>query len=169
MFHFEKASWLAWSQLLRNRIRCSMIDGMIEINQWMREDKRSCKHSTAELISDDMDVAAQSFCDWPDFSSCQLFCANNNILWHWAYSLTIVVQVVTDLTPSQLAWWFYIHQNTFTTGRALGRTHTSARLNSLRFVSQWWAGSWSRPEPKSSQLVLVTYLTHPPSFVITRP
>ena len=48
---------------------------------------------------------------------------------------------------------------------ALGRAHTSARWNSSRFVSHWWAGS----EPKSNPLVVVTYSTHPPCFVITRP
>ena len=31
------------------------------------------------------------------------------------------------------------------TRRALGRVHTSARLNSLRLVSHWWAGSASGP------------------------
>ena len=48
---------------------------------------------------------------------------------------------------------------------ALSGAHTSARWDSLRFLSQWWAGS----EPKSNPLVLVTYLIHPPCFVITRP
>ena len=55
------------------------------------------------------------------------------------------------------------------TRKALGRVHTSTRLNSLHFVSQWSVGSSSRPEPKSNRLVLVTDSTHPPSFVITCP
>ena len=44
--------------------------------------------------------------------------------------------------------------------------HTSTRLNSLHLVFHWWAGSASGPEPKSNQLVLVTYPTLPPSFVM---
>ena len=52
---------------------------------------------------------------------------------------------------------------------ALGGARTSSRLNSLRFVSHWWAGSVTQPERKLNRLVLVTYPTYPPSFVTTRP
>ena len=47
---------------------------------------------------------------------------------------------------------------------ALGRVHISARWNSSHFVSHWWAGC----ETKSNLLVLVTYPTHPPCFIITQ-
>ena len=53
----------------------------------------------------------------------------------------------------------------YTTGMALGRAHTSARLNSLDFVAHRKAGSASGPEPKSNRLVRVTYLNHPPSKI----
>ena len=47
------------------------------------------------------------------------------------------------------------------TRMALGRAHTSARLNSLRFMSLRYTGSASGPEPQSTRLVLVT---HPPQI-----
>jgi len=59
--------------------------------------------------------------------------------------------------------------STASTRTPLDGAHTSDRLNSLRSVSHWSAGSWSRPEPKSKWLVRVTCPTHPPSFVQIRP
>ena len=55
------------------------------------------------------------------------------------------------------------------TRTTLGRAQTSIKLNSLPFVSHCYAGSGLGHEPKSDPLVLVTYPTHPPSFVITHP
>ena len=55
------------------------------------------------------------------------------------------------------------------TRTALRRAHTFTRLNSLYFVTHWKAGFASIPETSSNWLVLLTYPTHPPSFVITCP
>ena len=55
------------------------------------------------------------------------------------------------------------------TWAAFGRAHTSARLNSLLFVSHWSAGSGSGLQPKCNRSILVTDPNHPPSFGITRP
>ena len=52
------------------------------------------------------------------------------------------------------------------TRTALGRAHTSTKMNTLRFASQRLARSTSGPDPKFYQLVLVTYPTQSPSFVI---
>ena len=57
----------------------------------------------------------------------------------------------------------------YKTTTALGRAHSSTRLNSLRFASHRSTGSGSVPQPKCNNFVLVTHPTCPQTFVRIRP
>ena len=104
-----------------------------------------------------------SFDSAPSWITAHNFPRREYFLGAWVTASVWLLRLVYDYNFAHK--FFSWRRKSVLTRTALGRAHTSARLNGLRFVSHREAGSGSRPFPKSNQLVLVTYPTRPPTFV----